>query len=33
MAFAAYLLTKCNLMLGAATGGGALALLRVVGWG
>jgi len=33
LALAVYLLTRRNLMLGVATGGGALALLRVIGWG
>ena len=33
LALAVYLLTKRNLMLGVATGGGALALLRTFGLG
>jgi branched-subunit amino acid transport protein len=33
LALAVYLLTKRNLMLGVAAGGGTLALLRVVGLG
>jgi branched-subunit amino acid transport protein len=33
LALAVYLLTRRNLMMGVATGGGALAILRVIGWG
>jgi branched-subunit amino acid transport protein len=33
LALAVYLVSRRNLMLGVATGGGALALLRVIGWG
>ena len=33
LALAVYLLTKRNLMLGVAAGGGTLALLRALGWG
>jgi branched-subunit amino acid transport protein len=33
LALAIYLLSRRNLMLGVATGGAALALLRIIGWG
>ncbi len=33
LALAVYLLTRRNLMLGVAAGGGSLAILRALGWG